>query len=96
MWPASWNWRSLLRHDGVAEVDVGGRGVDAELDAQLAALALGGGELRLEGALGKDLDGADGKVCDETGVGHGSLLGVGEAGPQGRMIPQAPASAMLL
>ena len=64
----------LVEDHGVAQMDVGGRGVDAELDAQRAALALGEGELGLESAVGEHVDGADGKVCDETGVDHANLL----------------------
>ena len=41
----------LLQDDGVAEVDVGRRRVEAELDAQLAALARSLLELALEPAL---------------------------------------------
>ena len=53
------------------EVDIGGRGVDAELDAQGPSLALGEVESGLEGAFGQDLDGADHEVVDEATVGHG-------------------------
>ena len=63
----------LVEDDGVAEVDVGRRGVDAELDAQRPALALGEVELGLEGALGQHLDGADHEVVDEAPVGHGRI-----------------------
>jgi hypothetical protein len=61
----------LVEDDRVAEVDVRRRGVDAELDAQRPALALGEVELGLEGAFGQDLDGADHEVVDEATVGHG-------------------------
>ena len=60
----------LVEDDGVAEVDVGGGGVDAELDAQRPALPLGKVELGLERAFGKHLDGADHEVVDEAAVGH--------------------------
>ena len=40
----------LLQHDGVAEVDVGRRRVEAELGPQLAALARGGLQLGLQAA----------------------------------------------
>ena len=76
----------LVEDDGVAEVDVGRRGVDAELDAQRPALALGEVELGLERALGEHLDGADHEVVDEAAVGHGSVLsdGYGDSdGPAG-------------
>ena len=39
----------LLQHDGVAEVDVGRRRVEAELDAQRAALAPAASSSRLRG-----------------------------------------------
>ena len=61
----------LVEDHGVAEMDVGRRGVDAELDAQRPALALGERELGLESALGEHLDGADEEVVDEATVGHG-------------------------
>ena len=56
----------LVEDDRVAEMDVGSRGVDAELDAQRPALALGEVELRLERALGEHVDGADHEVVDEA------------------------------
>ncbi len=68
------------------EVDVGRRGVDAELDAQRAALARGEVELGLERALGQHVDGADHEVVEEAAVGHGSVLsnGYGDSdGPAG-------------
>ena len=43
----------LLQHDGVADVEIGGRGVEPQLDAQRPPL----GELRQEGLLGDDLHG---------------------------------------
>ena len=54
----------LLEHDRVAEVDVGGSGVDPELDAQRAPL------LQLLGKPpgGQDVDGVAGQV------GHGAML----------------------
>jgi len=55
----------------VPQMDVGGRGVDAKLDAQRPDLALGEVELGLEGAFGQDLDGTDQEVVDEATVGHG-------------------------
>ena len=80
----------FVEADAVAQVDVGGGRVDTELDAQLAPGLVGGGQFRLEGALRKDLDGAHGKVCDETGIGHVVPSRSRGGGPQGRMIPQAP------
>jgi hypothetical protein len=52
----------LLQHDGVAEVDVGGRRVQAELDAQLPSLALGEGELGLQAPARKGVGGVAGEV----------------------------------
>ncbi len=60
----------LVEDDRVAEVDVRRRGIDAELDAQRPALALGERKLGLESALGENLDGADEEVVDESAVGH--------------------------
>src|SRR5690606_3451154 len=45
----------LAQHDGVADVQVAARGVDAELDAQLPPLAFGQLELLQQAALGHDL-----------------------------------------
>jgi len=60
----------LVEDDGMAEMDVRRGGIDAELDAQLPALALGERELLFQGAVGKDLHGAHTQICDETLVGH--------------------------
>ncbi len=60
----------LVEDDRVPEVDVGRRGIDPELDAKRAALALGERELLLEGALGQHVDSADHEVVDEASVGH--------------------------
>ena len=53
MWPASWNCAQLGQHHHVAEVDVGGRGVDSELHPQ-GAIAR---QLLGETALRQSLDG---------------------------------------
>ena len=78
----------LVEDDGVAEVDVRGRGVHAELDAQRTPLALGEVELGLERALREHVDGADHEVVDEAAVGHGSVLsrGYGRLGRAGRRL----------
>ncbi len=70
LWPASWNWRSLLSTTVWPEMDVGRGGVDAELDPQRASLSFGARELGFERAFGKHLDGADEKVVDKAAVGH--------------------------
>ncbi len=62
----------LVEDDRVPQVDVGRGGVDAELDAQRPALALGAGKLGGEGSRGQHLDGAYGQVVDEALVGHGA------------------------
>jgi hypothetical protein len=51
----------LAQDDRVAEVDVGRRRVEAELGAQLAALAGGLRELSLEAPLGQGVDGVAGE-----------------------------------
>ena len=60
----------LLQHDGVAEVDVRRRRVEAELGPQLAALALGGLQPALEAARGQRLGGV---ARQEGGVRSGEL-----------------------
>jgi len=60
----------LVEYHGVAEMDVWGGGIDAQLHAQLAALALGERELLFEGAVGKDVDGAHTQIVDESLVCH--------------------------
>ncbi len=60
----------LVEDHGVAEVQVRRRGIDAELDAQGPPLPLGEGELLLQGAVGKDLDGAHHEVVDEARIDH--------------------------
>ena len=64
----------LAQHDRVAEVDVGRRGVDPELHAQLAALQLGGGDLVRESARGEAVDGVRG---EPRGRLAGAALGLG-------------------
>ena len=73
----------LVEDDGVAEVDVRRRGVDAELDAQRPPLALGEVELGLERSLREHVDGADHEVVDEAAVGHGSVLSRGYGSSDG-------------
>jgi hypothetical protein len=72
----------LVEDDRVAQVDVGSRGVDAELDPQRAALALGEAELALERAFGQHVDGADHEIVEEAAVGHGSVLSRGYGEPR--------------
>ena len=60
----------LVEDDRVAEVQVGSRGIHAELDAQRPPLPLGEGELLFEGAVWQDLDGAHHQVVYETRVDH--------------------------
>ena len=51
----------FLQHDGVAEMDVGRGRVQPELDAQLAALAFGQGELGLQAAPRQGIGGVAGE-----------------------------------
>ena len=64
-------------HDREADVDVRPRGVDAELHAERPAE----GELRLESALGEDVDGVPGQVRDaHAGTGPVTCAAVTSSG----------------
>ena len=61
VWPEVLELAQLLQDDGVAEVDVGRGRVDAELDAQRAALARGRELAPRARPAGSDVDGVAGQ-----------------------------------
>ena len=78
----------LAQHDGVAEVDVGRGGIDAELHAQGPPLAARQPELVRERALGQAVDGVTGESAGELdSVLGGCVGGVRHAAANARLSP---------